>query len=592
MVDREKELWLKFRRRAAGWFLFLSVPLFFFQYTSLPRTLFFILIGLALLFINRAIQQGLQRGGSQRGWIASAVVADVLAITGAVYLTSGLQSPFIFLYFIELIVVHFYAGRSAGVATTLLSYLALVAVGVCEYLGFLPHQPFFADGTDPELYLDAQYLLGASVGLAFFFLFALYVSDFVLSWSRRKEEELRQSNDQIQRANQELEKSNSHLTELTQAIRRQNEQLLQANKSLEILNQMGRTLAEIQDFDSLLQTLVREMNRHFRFSDMAIFTFSEPGGKAALTYSTSPFSEASMERIRPMIQRVAYRKVMEVELVHVSPKGRALPSPNGETLPLSLNGTSIRRQRIILPILSRNRCIAVLIAERDAGEGVLGEDSLNLLVSVSHQLGISLANAELYRGMETLSITDGLTSLYNHRYFHQRLEEELRRTTRYKGLLALILSDLDFFKRVNDTYGHQIGDRVLAEMGEVLRIVSRDIDIPVRYGGEEFAIILPQTDLAGAMHVAERLRRVVEQRAFQGNEELRLTISVGLAHFTSAMGINMNELIRRADAALYYAKQVGRNRVHPYVIEPPGTYVGQPQVPSIESEEYVTEAAE
>ena len=90
---------------------------------------------------------------------------------------------------------------------------------------------------------------------------------------------------------------------------------------------------------------------------------------------------------------------------------------------------------------------------------------------------------------------------------------------------------------------------MLAEMGEVLRIVSRDIDIPVRYGGEEFAIILPQTDLAGTMHVAERLRRVVEQRAFQGNEELRLTISVGLAHFTSAMGINMNELIRRADAA-------------------------------------------
>jgi diguanylate cyclase (GGDEF)-like protein len=164
--------------------------------------------------------------------------------------------------------------------------------------------------------------------------------------------------------------------------------------------------------------------------------------------------------------------------------------------------------------------------------------------------------------MRRLASTDGLTALYNHRSFQERLTQEVERAKRYGHPLSLIIIDVDNFKRYNDLYGHPQGDRVLRDLARLLRQVSRTSDTVARYGGEEFAIILPETDRVNARKMGHRIREHVERYPFPGEERLpsgALTISVGVATCTQADP--KDTLLQSADAALYRAKRAGRNRV-------------------------------
>jgi diguanylate cyclase (GGDEF)-like protein len=166
--------------------------------------------------------------------------------------------------------------------------------------------------------------------------------------------------------------------------------------------------------------------------------------------------------------------------------------------------------------------------------------------------------------LEKLSATDGLTGLYNHRHFEERLNEEFRRAQRYSDPVSLVMLDLDHFKSVNDRYGHPFGDRVLRTTAELLRSSLRDPDICARYGGEEFAVILPKTHLQGALAVAERIVRAMRQKVYvvaEGEAELRVTASVGIAFFPSKDVTSSDLLVRFADEALYRAKREGRDKV-------------------------------
>ncbi len=170
---------------------------------------------------------------------------------------------------------------------------------------------------------------------------------------------------------------------------------------------------------------------------------------------------------------------------------------------------------------------------------------------------------KLNRKLEALSITDGLTGLYNHRYFYRRLAEEIERAKRYDRKLSLIMADIDNFKLYNDNQGHQKGDMVLKGVAECVKNTLRMNDVPARYGGEEFAVILPETGKATAAGVAERIRCEVERKDFPDEKtqpEGSITISLGVATFPDD-GITIDELVRRADDALYRAKRKGRNRV-------------------------------
>jgi len=159
--------------------------------------------------------------------------------------------------------------------------------------------------------------------------------------------------------------------------------------------------------------------------------------------------------------------------------------------------------------------------------------------------------------------TDALTGLGNRRVFHETLDAEIRRSRRYRWPVTVLMLDLDHFKDVNDTFGHMLGDFVLERVGGIVRHAVRDADAACRFGGEELAVILPETAREGGYAVAERIRRRVE-RAFQGRpvdgHDIAMTISVGLATFPED-GLHADELLARADEALYGAKHAGRNRV-------------------------------
>jgi diguanylate cyclase (GGDEF)-like protein len=184
----------------------------------------------------------------------------------------------------------------------------------------------------------------------------------------------------------------------------------------------------------------------------------------------------------------------------------------------------------------------------------------DLLSILGTQGSMAIANAKAHAEIEKMATTDGLTGLFNHRRFQERLSEEFKRLERFSEPLSLLLLDIDYFKKVNDTYGHPAGDKILQGVADILRNTIRDIDIPARYGGEEFAAILLNTEIIGAKNMAERLRQTTMDTVFKvDGKQLKITVSIGIANTSGPSG-GKKDLIEKADRALYHAKETGRNR--------------------------------
>ncbi len=215
---------------------------------------------------------------------------------------------------------------------------------------------------------------------------------------------------------------------------------------------------------------------------------------------------------------------------------------------------------VYVPMLKEGDLYGVVkVGAKINGEN-FNENDLEFFATLSSQAVIAFENARLY----SLAITDSITRLYVHRYFQLRLEEEVARSRRYNSTISLLMLDIDHFKPVNDNYGHQQGDLILKEVSKILRKNVRNTDIAARYGGEEFAIVLPETTQADAKIVAERIRRDVSQCDFPsiipGQPPLKCTISIGVAGFPLNAD-SKDQLIQKADSALYKAKNNGRNKV-------------------------------
>jgi len=235
---------------------------------------------------------------------------------------------------------------------------------------------------------------------------------------------------------------------------------------------------------------------------------------------------------------------------------------------------------------------AMQVLNRRTGH-FLPEDEV-LLTALASQAAVAIDNAELYhklhelnesleekvrertadllrvnerlstlnRELADISITDGLTQAFNRQHFMERLRQEVKRADRYRTQLSLLMLDIDHFKDVNDSFGHQAGDAVLAGISQKVRERLRDTDLFARYGGEEFCIIAIAMDAANAYLLADRLRDLIAQTVFQHNGRvMQVTVSIGVSSWRPDIGERFEELIRLADGALYRAKREGRNRV-------------------------------
>ena len=214
--------------------------------------------------------------------------------------------------------------------------------------------------------------------------------------------------------------------------------------------------------------------------------------------------------------------------------------------------------RMCIPLVSFGQTLGVLVLDSSQVRGFNASDTQSL-ESVADICATAIQNAQHVERVKQLAYIDGLTGIFNRRFFELRIAEEIERARRFDTGMAVIMVDIDQFKRLNDEFGHLLGDEVLRQVSSIFHQQLRKIDVVCRYGGEEFAILLSQTNASHALGVAEKLRRLVETWQFPGVPR-PVTISVGTATCPDH-GSTRDELVKAADSGLYAAKQAGRNRV-------------------------------
>lgn len=224
---------------------------------------------------------------------------------------------------------------------------------------------------------------------------------------------------------------------------------------------------------------------------------------------------------------------------------------------IRLAGLTPETRMFLLPLIVKDRSIGLLVVWGRA----LQESDRIVMGTFASQIAVAFYNASLYEEIQRVAITDEMTGLFNRRGMHEFGEREVERARRFNRPLSALMMDLDFFSRVNDTHGHLVGDEVLRLFADRMRANIRELDVAVRFGGEEFLILLVETNGPDAMIVAERIRQAIAGSPFDTSAgKLRITTSIGVTEMTPEMS-GITHLIARADQALYHAKQSGRNRI-------------------------------
>jgi diguanylate cyclase (GGDEF)-like protein len=228
---------------------------------------------------------------------------------------------------------------------------------------------------------------------------------------------------------------------------------------------------------------------------------------------------------------------------------------------ISILGTN---EIALMPLKAKDKVNGLIIVDNVFTQKNITPDDIRIFTMLANQAGLAIENANLYELVKHKSHTDAITSLWNHGFFQNKLSEEIQKAREQSTLLSLLIMDLDNFKALNDTFGHQNGDIVLKDVARILNESCRETDYPCRYGGEEFSIILPQINKEQAFGIAERIRQKIEQNVFTDfslYETVRVTVSIGIASFPHDAD-NKKDLIAQADRAMYKAKFSGKNQTY------------------------------
>lgn len=342
-----------------------------------------------------------------------------------------------------------------------------------------------------------------------------------------------------------IKESKDRIEKYSNKIETQMEETIQ--EKFAIKNTVSQITSQYEE--SLKREQEKKLQLEF-FNNLHILTDIEDLIKLSLNYIQNLLPEG--EVFFETINKSKSKKIYYSKLTHSKTENNNLLETNFKNLEYKI-------------ISDEDLKIKLIVKTKDLLKEEI-EDDLNLILQY---LSVKVKNVLNESKLQELAITDGLTGLYNHKYFHQRLDEELARVKRYFTDLSLILFDIDNFKQLNDNYGHPIGDKLLLQLSKLVKNTLREVDIFARYGGEEFIIILPETNISGAEIMAERIRKTVESNKFiieklpdGEKEEISMTISIGVSSFKE--GMKKDELIEFADKSLYMAKRGGKNKVISY----------------------------
>ena len=293
---------------------------------------------------------------------------------------------------------------------------------------------------------------------------------------------------------------------------------------------------------------------------VSVYFHNEEKREIVLKGSNHPYpltERISLDETPECLMSVALKRKATLLIRDVDTFQKTLHTPIDRTYA----GKYKTKSCIILPLASGEQVIAVLnLADKHDGTCFDEIRDLPLVDHIGQFIGIALGNCMLYEKVSLQARTDGLTNFINHNAFFDELNREIERVRRRSGTLSLILLDVDNFKLFNDVHGHQVGDKILQQVAQKIRQSIRAVDVPARYGGDEFAVICGDTDLKRGVLVAERIRRAVASHPMtHDGQAFSITISAGVAEY--AAGLSATEIVNKVDAALYQAKSCGRNTV-------------------------------
>jgi diguanylate cyclase (GGDEF)-like protein len=331
------------------------------------------------------------------------------------------------------------------------------------------------------------------------------------------------------------------------ASRRYSEMRTAAHR-LERLNRLTTALTSGADLGAVVEPFAQEMLGLFDFDRLACGFVNEGGDYVELV--TYPQGESwGMGAVVPLVGSglgqaiLGSRPVLQKDILH---SHRFL-----EDMKLLEDGI---RSYVVLPLLARGKALGVVALGSKRAEAFEAETMVRLQPLIAH-LALAFDNVHLMQRMRELSITDEVTPLFNHRFFHQMLEREIKFSDRYRSQVSIVFIDLDHFKPINDVHGHLRGSHALREVGFLLRTAVRETDYPARYGGDEFVIILPQTDGGAARVLGEKFRELIEGHTFLQEEGINASIgaSIGIATYPDDAR-SKPDLIRLADKRMYEDK--------------------------------------
>lgn len=334
------------------------------------------------------------------------------------------------------------------------------------------------------------------------------------------------------------------------------ESIKQRIEQLRYLNDVAIEIHSHIELEHLLQEIVN-ISKKIIHAEMGVLLLLDDNGETIKYFKVSmpnpiePFSIKEQPKGNGILG-VVMKKGVSIRLDNVMKEPHCLMLPLNHPLLNTLLGVPLK--------IGDKPVGGIFLANKNNHEMFTLEDE-EILRNISCQASVAIENAKLYDETYQISITDGLTGLLNHMEFYRRLNETIEGSKRYNYSVSVLLIDIDHFKLFNDNYGHQVGDRVLKVIGEVIKTHIRAVDVCARYGGEEFVVVLREADLSQSLNLAEHIRSSIHAYPFKHNGTTTwLSVSIGIALFPCDAG-NASELVKKADMALYDAKKAGRNRV-------------------------------